>query len=390
MDEFQLKLAERFVKQEEFTRGYSPLYARIFGILAEWFSSESAKDPVVSWLLEAGQGRASFDLPLLLLAALHFDVLTDVRRARDLARYYPSVGGMRNPEEPELRDHLRAAILSRRDQLGDFIRTSTVQTNETTRGFSWLFPACGTGFSRFHLVDLGASAGLNLVADQRSFILQGPNHQLRFGHGEIDEFSIMSRNPMPVAHYRQTIPQILSRIGCDLSPLILNSRQDELKLTSFVWADQVTRLAVLRRGIAALHALNQQGTPIRIHQARLPDGLTGFLEKELGQLDDAPVVLYNTYLTTYLHDKGASLRSQIGEWARKADRPVLWLQLETIWDGPQPPVFGWVGWTADLWLESRHHSWQLAWAHPHGTEIHWLDGFSDWMQFWVKRQNCRK
>jgi hypothetical protein len=139
---------------------------------------------------------------------------------------------------------------------------------------------------------------------------------------------------------------------------------------------------MLRQGIAALHRVNRTKVPVELHRAVLPDHLSRFLEQRISPLTDAPIVFYNTYLTTYLHDKGASLRPQMAAWAVRQPQPVLWLQWETLWQGPKPPDFGWVGWTADLWQDGRHQQWQLAWAHPHGTGFLWLPDMADWAGFW--------
>ncbi|MBM9537768.1 DUF2332 family protein [Desulfobulbus alkaliphilus] len=80
----------------------------------------------------------------------------------------------------------------------------------------------------------------------------------------------------------------------------------------------------------------------------------------------------NTYLATYLHDKGISLGAHLDTWARQRREPVLWLQWEPLRGQPGPPEFGWVGWIADLWQEGYHWHGQLAWVHPHGTRIQWL------------------
>jgi hypothetical protein len=416
----QTRLAGRFRKQQKFAAGYSPLYSRLFGLPADWLSAPRPSDPLVAWLLRAAAARSSFDVPLLLLAGLHREVLTGVAEAADLATYYPTVGGTRSPEEGELAGALRAAILARKDQLAAFLRTATVQTNETARGLCWLLPVLYTGWRAIHLVDLGASAGLNLVADQRCYRLTGGKEWvecavrtiqagahgapekmghfackgksvesasvLDLGSGEHVEFLVAGQGTLPLPPPQCRLPAILSRIGCDLAPFPLATDRDEQTLAAFVWGDQPGRLAMLRQGIAALKRIRGSRAPVQLHAAHLPDGLTEFLEQRITPCSDAPVVLYNTYLTTYLHDKGASLRPQLAAWAAGQTQPVLWLQWETLWQGPRPPDFGWVGWTADLWRDGRHLHWHLAWAHPHGTQIRWLPESAAWADFWREQE----
>lgn len=171
------KLRRRFYKQEEFAAGYAPLYARLFGTLVHWFDNGPG-DAVVDWLMDVGDGRSPFDIPLLLAAALHRDVLMGVPEAAALARYYPTAGGRADGQMPAFETGLRSAILARRDAITPFIQSATVQTNETGRGLVWVLPLLLTGWEAVHLVDLGAGAGLNLVADQRAFRLLDENKEL--------------------------------------------------------------------------------------------------------------------------------------------------------------------------------------------------------------------
>ncbi|MCA9925861.1 MAG: DUF2332 family protein, partial [Anaerolineales bacterium] len=222
-------LTRRFHKQEEFAAGYAPLYAHLFGTLAHWFDGGPG-DPIVDWLMAAGNGRAAFDVPLLLVAALHRDVLMGVPEAAALARFYPTVGGSADWQSPAFAGTLREAILVRRDALTPFIQTATVQTNETGRGLAWVLPLLFTGWEAVHLVDLGASAGLNLVADQRAFRLLDENEQIiaDLGLGTPPQFqTICQFGPQSSVISPQSFPHILSRTGCDIAPFRLETAVDE-------------------------------------------------------------------------------------------------------------------------------------------------------------------
>jgi hypothetical protein len=171
IDDFPLRLSRRFRRQQAFAAGYAPLSSRVCGLLADWLEVGADRDPVAAWLLAAGRGRASFDVPLLLLAGLHREVLAGEPAVVELARYYPSAGGALDPAGAGFAAALRAALLALRPQLAAFLQQASVQTNEVARGLCWLLPACFPGWPGMHLVELGASAGLNLVADWRPFRL---------------------------------------------------------------------------------------------------------------------------------------------------------------------------------------------------------------------------
>jgi hypothetical protein len=163
------------------------------------------------------------------------------------------------------------------------------------------------------------------------------------------------------------MPAIASRTGCDLAPVKLETAADEVMLMAFIWGDQPQRLARLREGLAAYHQTQASEAPVRVYPAELPADTTSFLQTYVPTTPPLPVVIYNTTMTMYLADKGASLRERIGGWAAGQNRPVLWLQWEPAYDGPEPPETGWCAWTADLWQDGQHRQWQLGWVHPHGT-----------------------
>ena len=128
-DDFPLRLSRRFRRQQAFAVGYAPLSSRVCGLVADWLETGADRDPVAAWLLVAGRGRASFDVPLLLLAGLHRAVLAGEPAVAELARYYPSAGGTLDPAGAGFAAVLRAALLALRPQLSAFLGAATVQTN---------------------------------------------------------------------------------------------------------------------------------------------------------------------------------------------------------------------------------------------------------------------
>ncbi|NLX17803.1 MAG: DUF2332 domain-containing protein [Desulfobulbus sp.] len=385
MADTQSRLARRFRLQHAFTAGYSPLYARLFGIIADWLVEKDGGDPLIKWLTEAATRRSTFDVTLLLLAGLHRDILAGCPDVAALAEYYPTVGGTRSCQDEEIALCLRQALASRQEALTAFLRTARVQTNESARGICWLLPLCYPGWQAVHLVELGAGAGLNLVADQRRYCLACGDPEssdtVELGYGTSPQFSVNSEGvfePPPVT----SCPEIRTRTGADIAPVHLKERSDELYLASFVWGDQPERLDRLYQGVAAIQRISGSGAPVLLHQVDLPDQLPSFLEDKIAPLDNAPVVVFNTYLRTYLRDKGDSLQRHLSFWALKRVQPVLWLQWEPVRDGVQPPDPGWIAWTADLWDHGSHHHWHLAWTHPHGNRIQWLPDWHAWTKYW--------
>lgn len=389
----RLRLAVKFRDQEAFSRNYSPLYSRLFGVVAGWLEgldSDSLGEELAAWLVEAAGSRRSLEVTLLLAAGLHRDVLSGEAGVAALSRFYPSAGGDAPLDSADFEPALSQAILAQGDTLAGIIRSGRVQTNETGRGLCWLLPLLFTGWPTVRLVDLGASAGLNLVAEQRAYrLVDAVSGAALFdlGLGDPVQFQTRCHGPAPnlAGVDGRTAPRIAGRDGCDLAPFRLDDEQDELTLMSFVWGDQLDRLARLKEGIAALKRANQSDTPVQLHQADLPDDLSHFLHMVLAKGDpEAPVVIYNTWMTSYLKDNGDSLGYHIDHWAAGQSRPVLWLQWEPARDGSEPPYPDWCDWAAEIWHGPERRRWRLGWVHPHGAQAQLGKGFEKWRRFWSR------
>ncbi len=403
MNQRLTQLAQRFRQQQQFADEYSPLYAALFGTVADWLTYRP-HDPAAKWLLAAASTRAAFDVTNLLAAGLHYEVLRGSDEVSELAAYYPTVGGDASSKHlfgdgegsaskvtQNFEQALQKAVLARQNSLETFMQTNTVQTNETGRGISWLLPLSFSGLAGVHLLDLGASAGLNLIAEQRAFqFVDAANDSLllQLGLGEPTQFRVHINGDaagLIATSCRQ--PQILSRTGCDIHPFRLESTADEQTLTSFVWADQVERVRRLREGVAAFQMVQQSEVPVRLFGVNLPDDLTAFLNQQKSGLLE-PLAIYNTYIRIYLPDKGKMLRMLISDWAERQQRVVVWIQ----WEPPslmssikqEAPNFGWLAWTVEVWHKNENHRFQLGWVHPHGQQIELLPGLAAWHSFWER------
>ena len=187
---------------------------------------------------------------LRLVGALHYLVLSG--RAPDLAAYYPSVGG----KEPV--SGVWPAAQATIDERFDEIRARlhrTVQTNEPGRsavlfaGLLWL----SDRYRRpIRLLEVGASAGLNLLADRYSYVVDGhelgdPASPLRF----IDPW--VPPPPIDLAAAAAKL-RIVARAGCDLAPLDPTRPDDQLTLLSYIWADELDRVSRCQRRTESLRA----------------------------------------------------------------------------------------------------------------------------------------
>ncbi|HLJ08090.1 MAG TPA: DUF2332 domain-containing protein, partial [Acidimicrobiia bacterium] len=165
--------------------------------------------------LPAGQAPA-----LRLLAALHRLVLAG--QAPELAGYYPSVGGYEHPdgawEAAELTLRMNAADLAAVLRRG-------VQTNEPGRSavlFGVLLWIADHFRRPVRLLEVGASAGLNLLAEKYAYrntgaLLGDPDSPLVFEGPWVG-------TPVPDPAAAQEHLRLVERRGCDIAPIDATSR----------------------------------------------------------------------------------------------------------------------------------------------------------------------
>jgi hypothetical protein len=238
----------------------SPFYRR----LAQYIAGDVE-------LLEIAGHAASEPVPNAFLGAVHFLLLQNAQH--ELRRYYPSVSA--NPKDDEHLFEVFSNFCSHfKDELAAIISTRLVQTNEVNR--------CGIlapVFSIVHglgrrqplaLVEVGASAGLNLLWDKYRIgysdgsILGDPQSSVRI---DCEIRGI----PLPGECLDQ--PAIGHRVGVDFNPIDVLDLDQCNWLRALVWPDQQQRAKRLDDAIAVA---SQLGVPPVVRGdalAVLPDTL---------------------------------------------------------------------------------------------------------------------
>jgi hypothetical protein len=171
-------------------------------------------------------------LPLRFAAALHRLVLTG--QAPELAAHYPTVGGT---QAPELAWAPARRVLEREAAQVRELTAQRCQTNEVGRTVPLLVGLAEvvrrTG-GPLRLLEIGASAGLNLLVD-------------RFRFGEVwGPPDSPCRLPDPGVPLDLDGMRIVERAGCDPAPLDPGDDEARLRLSASVWGDQVDRFRRLR------------------------------------------------------------------------------------------------------------------------------------------------
>lgn len=290
--------------------GRIPTYARICRIVA-------ADPDLHGLLLEAPTGQR---LPVLLLAALHDVVLGDPPCA--LAPWYPSVSGVEpSAEDPE--PALRVTIDAHRGRILELLRTRQVQTNEVNRCCAWWMALARLTYDDprpIHLVEIGASAGLNLLLDRFSYRFTSRDELTPGGHldagragspvrlgvevlasgqgaaqgsadqQDSDQWSAVSED-WSSDRWRFDTP-IVSRVGLDQRPLDVTDPADVRWLEACVWPEQRVRFDRLTAALAM--AVED---PPRVVAGDLVDDLAPLLE---AAPDGTHVVVLSSWVLAYV------------------------------------------------------------------------------------------
>jgi len=208
----------------------------------------------------------AWDVPLRLLGGLHYLVLA----------------GEASWDDPvaEHADFLRA-----------FVREQAVQTNEVQRSWTllpcFLRAAALLEVSELDVVELGPSAGLNLVWDRYGYSYEA-------GDWGADDSALRlegeERSRVPGA-LLEVVPRVRRRVGLDLAPIDVTTDEGARRLQCFVWAGQDDRMQRLSNAIDAVRA-----SP--------PELVRGDLARELpAVLGDRPSLVFQTAVFPYLSDE---------------------------------------------------------------------------------------
>jgi hypothetical protein len=294
----------------------APAYQRLLAELARLLGDGTPEAADLADRLRAAwAGRAFqifYDRPLLTLAALRMDALAE-GPGHPL---WPAVAAARPDPEAVRRSALVDAFA--RDGVWRSLRERFVQTNETSRALAWLWPAaiigCGDGARPLELLEVGAAAGLNLVADRL------PAPWIRAGGG-----------PLPTAR----APRTRTSLGIDAHPLDPLAGDGAGWLRACVWAGEEERLARLEAGIAAFRE-----APAQLVRGDVTDAPDRLRALSAAAPERAVVLAFQTIVRDYLPPETAAAwrRGMEGWLAGEPPGRALWIELEVDHDDPQKRV----------------------------------------------------
>jgi hypothetical protein len=343
------ELAECFRTQ---ARGCALTGSVVYTALLTRAADDLARGGLFADLVATYRGMPILDaLPLRILGAVHAMVLGG--RAPALAAFYPSAGG-----HFEAEGAFRALCDlcdAHRDELRDAAATLRVQTNEVLRSAvlvpGFLRVAARTGLP-LQIREIGSSAGLNLCFDRYRYEL-GPH---RWGDTAAPLVLAASWDGAPPD--LEAPLRVVGRRGCDLAPFDVRDATHRLRLESFVWPEQLDRLARLRAAIAI--AMRE---PPSIDTE--PAG--AWIETQLAECSDGvATVVFHSVVWWYIPEAERARITRAmeaaGERATRA-APLAWLRMEGA-------VLEEAELRLRLWPDGEDTL--LARVHWHGAELRWL------------------
>lgn len=254
----------------------SPLYQHLCGVIA----GDAELMRVINRLEHTPQLN-------ILFAAVQY--LMTSGGEHDLASFYPnftneplSLAGVARP--------FRDFVLANEGEIVELGATRYTQTNECRRCLALLPMTWMSGLDRFHLVDVGTSAGLNLLLDK---------YHYRWGGFEWGPESPVSL----VGQVRGNLPEpvdieILGRTGIDLNPIDPTRPEERRWLESLVWPEHNERRDRLHSALELASQVEMDLVVGDVLQV-LPDVLDTIP-------DGTPVLIMNSFVLNQFTDEQRS------------------------------------------------------------------------------------
>ena len=305
------------------------LDSRFYDALLTNMAADAARGGPSARLLEPYASNVVADAyALRVMGGIHYRVLRGDDAA--LAARYPSTGGDGDAEAAW--PAFLACLEEPPPELVDALRRPP-QTNEVGRSASMIgafLTVAEECALPLHVLELGASAGLNLQFDRYRYEQGGA------GFGPVDA-PVQFRDL-----WSEVVPpfgaplHVAERRGCDRDPIDASDADDRLRLLSYVWPDVTVRFERTRAALDLAAA-----DPVPIDRA---DAAAWIAEQLPGPTAGRATVVFHSIVWQYLDDAtAAGVRGVIeaAGAAATAAAPVAWLRLEPddTWqaEGRPPP-----------------------------------------------------
>ncbi len=348
-------IREHFRRQADACRRLgSPFTGCLCDLVAERLSDETRTG---TRLLAWSGDPVEDGVALRFAGALHALVL--LGKDAGLTSIYPPDGAV-PPDDHGMWWVIEEALRAHDDFVYDWLN-SAPQTNEVARA-AMILPALMHLAKRFDLplalYEVGASAGLTLQLMKFHYDFAGT----RVGNaGSPVHLCPEVRTPPPLTG---TLPEVISRRGCDLNPLDTTHETDAMRLRSYLWPDQRTRHDRVN-GAMALYA----AAPPAIERE---DAAAWVAEELDNRPENAISVFYHTIVWQYLpQDAKLVIQEALADAGSKTtpDAPLAFLGMEG-YGNPDHALVELTIWSDDAATDGR----KIVLAHVdyHGRWIDWI------------------
>lgn len=330
----------------------SPFYGTLLTHVAD---DVEAGGPAAEVLREHALAPGPAAIALRLLGTAHR--LAILGEAPAFAAHVPSTGGDGDPHAAWVA--LRALVEERAETVRAGLELAP-QTNETGRAAALLgalLRVAGPDPLPVRLWEIGASGGLNLLAD-------------RFRYVAADGGTWGPPSPVVLDPAWDTMPEgapksldVVERVGGDLSPVDPTSDEGAARLLSFVWPDQAHRVERLRGALELARKVRVRRE--RTGAAELLDGL----ELARGTL----TVVWHSVMWQYVsRGEQARVTARLAELGARAtsEGPLAHIAFEPRRLAPDGPhrfvvsVRTWPGGVERLVGEAPPHGLPVRWGTP--------------------------
>lgn len=325
----------------------APITARVVGGIAAVLASGAAGtllEQVRGW-----QGAPLADaLPLRVAGGLH---------ALHLSGAAPELAVIYRGDPAEDAAIIAGVIAAHEAELLPWL-AGPPQTNEAGRSANFIAAMLWLAERglppRFECLEIGSSAGINLMLDRYAYDLGG----VKVGpQAPVMAFAPAWHGAPPPAH---DIAIAVTR-GCDVAPVDLTDPAQALRLKAYIWPEHTIRF-------------ERMDAAIRAAAMRKPDLVKAtaadFVEAELERPQAAGTtrVLMHSIVWQYVPaDQQARVTAAMEAAGARATAtsPLAWVMVEADRTVHRHQL------TVRYWPDGEEQV-QLAWSHPHGADIAWL------------------
>jgi hypothetical protein len=307
--------------------------------------------------------------PVLLFASVH-DLLLE-GHAHPLARFYRSVA-----TPSEWRDDVELAAeaffdlcRARHERLAVMLAERSTQTNEVGRSAGLRLALSALDPARpIALIDVGCSAGLNLLVDRYRVEEHLPDGSTR--HAGVESTVELVTDLTGVVPALRPTPPIARRVGLDRSPLDVRVARDARWLQACIWPSDLARHERLAAAVAIAR--------VELLDLRAGDANALLAEVLAAIPADVRPVVFHSWVVSYFDGDG---RRRFADAVRAmvAERDGAWISAEGpgvvpgLAAPPLPAGADAVLREATVWhLTTRDGRRALARSHPHCRWIDWL------------------